>query len=242
MRTIVPQPAGDRVSVVTTRAAACYEAAVDTGSGASIVETEDDPTPIVLILAATLRRAEETPKLAAMMRNAKGNVALRSTVDPQAATVRFGDGRVRVERGVAPDTDVTISTDVNRMADEDAPKPKVSGAATHARLALTAGKVLEPPTGPWRDEARRNWARIVDHPRTPRGIHVVCTDDASQITLGVEPVEFEIHGSAHRLTALFTGQTVFGQEVLEGRLYAVGSLAYLAELTGRSLDVLFGRR
>ena len=79
---IVPQTSGD---VVTTCATAWYEAAVQSESTGSIVETEDDPTPIVLILAATLRRAEETPKLAAMMRNAKGNVALRSTVDPQVA-------------------------------------------------------------------------------------------------------------------------------------------------------------
>ena len=155
--------------------------------------------------------------------------------------MRFGAGRVRVERGVAPDTDVTISTDVNRMADENALKPKVSGAATHARLALMVSKVLEPPTGPWRDEARRFWSRIEDHPRTPRGIHVGCTDENSQITLGSEPVEFEIHGTAHRLTALFTGGTVFGQEVLEGHLYAVGSLEHLAELTGRSIDVMMGR-
>lgn len=227
--------------MVTGRAGAWYEAPVQTAPTGSIVETEDDPTPIVLIVATTLRRAEETPKLAAMMRNAKGNVALRSTVDPQAATIRFGDGRVCVVRGVAADTDVTISTDVNRMADEDAPKPKVAGAATHARLALTASKVLEPPIGPWRDEARRFWARIEHHPRTPRGVHVVCTDERSQITLGVEPVEFEIHGTAHRLTALFTGGTVFGQEVLDGHLYAVGSLEHLAELTGRSIDVMTGR-
>jgi hypothetical protein len=212
------------------------------GTTRSIVETEDDPTPIVLILAATLRRAEETPKLAAMMRGARGTVALRSTVDPQAATIRFGGGRVRVERGVAADADVTIATDVNRMADEDPPRPKVSGAATHARLALLASKVLEPPTGPWRDEARRFWARIESHPRTPRGMHVVCTDERSQITLGAEPVEFEIHGTAHRLHALFTGGTVLGQEVLDGHLYAVGSLEHLAELTGRSIDVSLGRR
>jgi hypothetical protein len=148
---------------------------------------------------------------------------------------------VRIERGVAPDTDVTIATDVNRMADDDAPKPKVSGAATHARLALTAGKVLEPPIGPWRDEARRFWARIADHPATPRGMHVVCTDERSQITLGVEPVEFEIHGTAHRLAALFSGGTALGQQVFDGHLFAVGSLEHLAELTGRSLDVMMGR-
>ena len=164
-------------------------AGADRRRPASIVETEDDPTPIVLILAATLRRAEETPKLAAMMRNAKGNVALRSTVDPQAATIRFGDGRVRVERGVAPDTDVTIATDVNRMADEDAPKPKVSGAATHARLALDreqGARTADRARGGTRPAG--SGPAIEHHPRTPRGVHVVCTDEHSQITLGAEPV------------------------------------------------------
>ena len=48
---------------MTGRAGAWYEAPVQTAPTGSIVETEDDPTPIVLIVATTLRRAEETPKL-----------------------------------------------------------------------------------------------------------------------------------------------------------------------------------
>lgn len=207
----------------------------------SIVETEDDPTPIVMILATTLRRAEQTPKLAAMMAKAKGNVALRSTVDPQAATIRFNRGRVTVVRGVASDTHVTIATDINRMSDEDAPKPKISGAATHLRLALTAGKVLEPPTGTWQEEGVRFWAYVSAHPDSPKGLHVVCLDDGSETTFGPTPPEYEIHGTAHRLTALFTGNIVFGEDVLGGKLYGVGSLRHLAELTGRSLSFMMGR-
>ena len=207
----------------------------------SIVEVEDDPTPIVLILAATLRRAEETPKLAAMMAKAKGNVALKSTVDPQAATIRFERGRVRVVRGVAPDTQVTIATDVNRMSDEDAPKPKVSGAAMHLRLALTAGKVLEPPTGTWAEEAARFWSAASTHPGSPSGLRVVCLDDHTEISLGASPAEYEIHGTAHRLHALFTGGTVFGEDLLSGQLYGVGSLRHMAEITGRSIAYMMGR-
>ena len=217
-----------------------YETLVQDAAG-SIVETEDDPTPIVLIVAATLRRAERTPKLAAMMRKAKGNVALQSTVDPQAATIRFSSGRVRVERGVAPDTHVTIATDVNAMADENPPKPKITGAATHLRLALTAGKVLEPPLGPWPEEARAFWAAASRTPGVPAGVLVTCLDDGTELVLGTAPAEFEIYGTAHRLLALFTGGTVFGQEVLDGNLFAVGSLQHLAELTGRSLDLMMGR-
>ncbi|MBK5287802.1 MAG: hypothetical protein JJE46_04970 [Acidimicrobiia bacterium] len=207
----------------------------------SIVETEDDPTPIVLILATTLRRAEQTPKLAAMMQKAKGNVTLRSTVDPQAATVRFQRGRVRVERGVAADTHVTIATDINRMADDDAPKPRVSGALAHLRLALTISKVLEPPLGTWQQEAARFWAGAADHSGMPAGVRVVCLDDGTELILGAEATEFEIHGTAHRLTAVFTGGSVFGEDVLNGKLYAVGSLQHLAEITGRSLAFMMGR-
>jgi hypothetical protein len=229
-----------RHPTMTAPAPAWYETSMQSTPG-SIVETEDDPTPIVLIVAATLRRSERTPKLAAKMRRAKGNVALASTVDPQAATIRFTGGRVRVERGVAPDTDVTIATDVNRMADEQPPKPKVSGAATHLRLALTAGRVLEPPTGTWQDEARTFWAGFESAPRGPAGVRVVDTDTGGELVLGTAPADFEIHGTAHRLHAMFSGGTVFGQEVLDGNLSAVGSLQHLALLTGRSIDLMMGR-
>lgn len=214
---------------------------VPAAAGPSIVETEADPTPIVLIVATTLRRAEETPRLAAMMAKAKGNVALTSTVDPQAATIRFQRGRVLVERGVAPDTHVTIATDVNRMSEEDAPKPKVSGAATHLRLALTAAKVLEPPVGAWPEEAARFWAAIAPHPGSPAGLRIVCLDERTERSFGTTPAEYEIHGTAHRLRALFTGGTVFGEELLAGHLFGVGSLAHTAQLTGRSLAFMMGR-
>jgi hypothetical protein len=207
----------------------------------SIVETEADPVPIVLIVATTLRRAEQTPKLAALMRKAHGNVALRSTVDPQAATIRFEPDRICVVRGVTPDVHVTIATDLNRMNDEDAPKPKVSGVATHLRLALIAGKLLDPPTGTWQEEAARFWAHAARHPGSPAGLRVVGLDDHSELSLGATPAPYEIHGTAHRLTALFSGNTVFGEELLAGHLYGVGSLKHTAELTGRSLAFMMGR-
>lgn len=222
-------------------APAVTPAPTSTGPRSSIVDTEADATPIVLILAATLRRAEETPKLASMMAKAKGNVALRSTVDPQAATIRFQRGRVRVEHGVAPDTHVTIATDVNRMSELDAPKPNITGAASHLRLALTAGKVLEPPLGTWQEEAARFWSALASHPRSPAGLRVVCLDEHTECSFGIAPADYEIHGTAHRLRAAFSGGTVFGEELLAGNLFGVGSLAHTAELTGRSLAFMMGR-
>lgn len=206
------------------------------------IDTEPDPVPIVLILAATMRRAARTPQLASAIGSTTGNVALRSTVDPQAATLRFGDGGVTVVRGVSPDADVVIAADINKLADENPPKPKVTGAARHPKLALTVGKLLEPPHGTWQEEAQRFFEHArATNPRLPRGLRVVCTDDGAEVALGDTPAEFEIHGSNHALLNVFCGNSVLGQDLLDGKLFAVGKLAHLAELTGSSLSWMLGR-
>ncbi len=205
------------------------------------IEVEPDPVPIVLILAATLRRAARTPKLASAIGRTKGNVALKSTADPQAATMRFGNGGVTVVRGVSDDTDVLIAADVNTMADENPPRPKVIGAGRHPMLALTVGKLLEPPHGSWQQEAQRFFTFATARPGVPRAIRIVCTDDGSEITLGDHPAEYEIHGSEHALLNVFCGNTVLGQDLLDGKIFAVGKLAHLAELTGRSLAWVLGQ-
>ncbi len=206
------------------------------------IDVEPDPVPIVLILAATLRRAARTPKLAAAIGQVKGNVALRSTVDPQAATMRFGNGGVTVVRGVSDDADVVIAADINTMADEKPPKPKVTGAARHLRLALTVGKLLDPPHGTWQEEAERFFSFATTRPGVPTSMRVVCTDDGSELTLGDTSVEYELHGSEHALLNVFCGNTVLGQDLLDGKIFAVGKLAHLAELTGRSLAWMLGGR
>lgn len=204
------------------------------------IDVEPDPVPIVLILAATLRRAARTPQLAAAIGQAKGNVALRSTVDPQAATMRFGNGGVTVVRGVSADADVVIAADLNKMADEKPPKPKVKGAARHPKLALTVSKLLEPPHGTWQEEARRFFAFAATRPGNPRSTRVVCIDDGSELILGDSPAEYELHGTQHALLNVFCGNTVLGQDLLDGKLQAVGKLAHLAELTGCSLAWMLG--
>jgi hypothetical protein len=205
------------------------------------IDVEPDPVPIVLILAATLRRAARTPKLAAAIGRTKGNVALKSTTDPQAATMRFGGGGVTVVRGIAAATDVLIAADLNTMADEKPPAPKVVGAVRHPKLAYTVSKLLEPPHGTWQEEAQRFFAFATEQPGAPRSMRVVCTDDGSEIVLGEPPVEYELHGSEHSLLNIFLGNTVLGQDLLDGKVFAVGTLAHLAGLTGRSLAWMLGR-
>jgi len=204
------------------------------------IDVEPDPVPIVLILATTLRRAARTPQLAAAIGRINGNVALRSTVDPQAATMRFGGGGVTVVRGVSEDADVVIAADLNKLADEKPPKPKVTGIPRHPKLAMTVSKLLDPPHGTWQEEAQRFFAFATKHPGVPRSMRVVCTDDGSELTLGNVPSEYELHGSEHALLNVFLGNSVIGQDLLDGKIFAVGKLAHLAELTGRSLAWMLG--
>ena len=204
------------------------------------ITLEDDPTPLVRILGATLRRSARNPALESKLRSMHGVVALKSSVDPQAATIRFDKGRLSLEHGVAADSGVVIEVDLTKMNEPDAPKPKVKGAAKHLKLALDAGKVLDPPAGAWQDEAIAFWEFARNHPRMPARLDVVCTDDGARMVLGGGEPHYELYGSARALNSVFTGGSVLGEDLLNGKLCAVGSLQHLAELTGRSIAWMFG--
>ena len=137
------------------------------GDEAVQITLEDDATPLVRILGATLRRSARNPALESKLKGMRGVVALKSSVDPQAVTIRFDKGRVALERGVAADSGVVIEADLTKMNDPGAEKPKLKGVARHPKLALAANKVLDPKPGPWQDEARLFWAFAHNHPRMP---------------------------------------------------------------------------
>ncbi len=210
------------------------------GDEAVQITLEDDATPLVRILGATLRRSARNPALESKLKGMRGVVALKSSVDPQAVTMRFDKGRVAIERGVAADSGVVIEADLTKMNEPGAEKPKLKGVARHLKLALAANKVLDPQPGPWQDEARLFWGFAHNHPRMPATLLVVCTDDGSRLVLGNGEPEYELHGSARALNSVFTGGSVLGEDLLNGKLRAVGSLQHLAELTGRSIAWMLG--
>ena len=96
-----------------------------------------------------------------------------------------------------------------------------------------------PPHGTWQEEAGAFWNFSVNHPGCPSGLRVVCTDDDSEITFGAR-VEYEIHASQHALLNVFCGNTVMGQDLLDGKIHAIGALRHTAELTGRSIAWMLG--
>ena len=203
---------------------------------APVIQVDDDAPPVVRGVAATLRRAERDPKLVPHLQRMKGVLALRSSVDKQAVTARFDGGRVRLSAGVAGDADVVITLDF----DDPASKPKVTGAARHPVLALGASKVLEPPTGTWQEEAQAFWAFAKDAPRMPSAVKVTATDEGAVLVLGEGEPVYEIEGPAAALTSVFAGGSVFGEDLLHGKVFAIGTLEHASVLTGRSIAWVMG--
>jgi hypothetical protein len=196
-----------------------------------------DAPPVSRGVAARLKRSAAHPALARRMARMKGVLALRSSIDKQAATLRFDRGRIAVGGGVAQDAGLVITLNF----DDPAVKPRVKGALRHPLLGLAAAKVLEPPVGSWRDEASAFWAFAQNAPRMPRSVLVVCTDDGSRLQLGEagEP-DYEVHGSAKELQAAFSGDSILLDAVLAGRLLVVGSLEHASVLTGRAIAWTLG--
>ncbi len=112
-------------------------------------EIQPHAPPFVLGVATMLKRSAAHPRLAKRLRGMSGVLGLRSSVDPQTATVRFAKGRIALSSGVASDAGVVITLDPN----DASAKPKVEGAAKHPLFALALAKVMEPPKRPWQDEA-----------------------------------------------------------------------------------------
>ena len=206
------------------------------------ITLEDHGPPIVHILGGTLRRAAAQPKLAKRMDKMRGRVALKSTTDPQAATISFDKGTIHVTHGVAPDADVVISADLNTMGRPGAPKPKVKGAARHLGFALGVSKVLDPPTpGGWVGAVEEFWPRAASEPGRPDLLRVVCTDDGKEITVGqAGGTTVELHGPAWALLAVFTGGDHLAAAVLEQRVQIVADTPALSRFVGVITRLMLG--
>jgi hypothetical protein len=204
------------------------------------VVLEPDATPLVRIIATTLRDSASDADVARKAERLRGVFALRSEKDPQAVTMRFDRGRVALTHGVAPDAQVVVTVDLDNMSGPDAPKPKARGAFRHLRFALGVSKLLEPKARPWPEHVHAFWAFAGDRRGMPERLRVVCLDDGAAVDVGTgteEPAScYEIHGSALALVSIFSGNSVFGQDLLEGKVYAIGSLQHASVLTGSFLE------
>ena len=201
------------------------------------VELEPDAVPIVRVMGALVRRSLRDEALAAKVAKLDGVAAVQSATDPQAVSFRFQRGSLHLSRGVAADVDVTITADLD---DPDA-KPKLSGAVRRPQLAMTVGKLLEPPVGSWEDEAETFLSAALQDPICPRPIRLVSTDSGRSRQWGGdgEPA-IEIHATDDELASCAAGQNVIAERLLEGHLTVVGDLRDLSVLTKFNIAHLFG--
>jgi len=204
------------------------------------VQLEPDATPLVRIIATTLRDSLSDATATQKADRLRGVFVLRSQKDPQAVTMRFDRGRVELTRGVAKDAQVVVTVDLDNMSGPDAPKPQARGALLHLRFALGVSKLLEPKARPWTGHATAFWAFASERPGMPDRLRVVCLDDGTALDLGGDrngqPSScYEIHGSATALVSIFSGNSVFGQDLLDGKVYAIGSMQHASVITGSFL-------
>lgn len=203
------------------------------------ITTEDDPTPLVLIMANVVRRsATASPAAVAKL---KGVAVVRSATDAQAVTLRFDRGDVHLEHGIAADAGVQIAIDFDLDGLPEAPPPKVTGAARHPRFALGLAKVLEPPMPDLATATNEFWAAAKDVHDMPSGLKVVATDSGETAEVGDDATEiYEISGPADRLVRMLTGQAPALVEVQEGRCHVRGSLGAAVAVTRATVLVGLG--
>ena len=201
-----------------------------------VIEVEDDPVPIVKIIAAQFRRSMRHPEFVKVARRFNGTFALASTTDPQAVTVRGSGGRLSLAHGVADDAKIVVRLDFNKPDEE----PTVDGLWRHPLLALGVGKLMENYDKSWTDSAARFWERAHHVPRMPAAIRLRCTDDNRELILGEGAPQVLLEGTEKQLTELLSGSTVFVLAVMEGKVKIDGSLEHLTILSEVTKDMMLG--
>ncbi len=75
----------------------------------------------------------------------------------------------------------------------------------------------------------------------PARLRVVCTDDATEVTFGAsDGPTYEVHGNADALVSVFSGSSILGQDMLDGKVMCIGTIEHVSILTGRCIAWAFG--
>lgn len=202
-----------------------------TSSAAAVIATEDDPTPLVLSLARTLRASVRDPELRELVAKTNGTVSLKSVTDAQAATLTFEDGGVRVDHGVREGVEpLELHFD-----------PEYSVGETSDEVGAAAAKLLCPPLPDWREAAAHFWEVNQGTRGFPTRLVIVCWDEESEATFGDGDDVYQIHGYGPALAAVLSGQVdSFLIAAAYGLVSIVGSAAQMSVVSGGHWKVRFG--
>ncbi|MFE2425934.1 hypothetical protein ACFXJ5_04110 [Streptomyces sp. NPDC059373] len=197
------------------------------------VALEDDPTPLVLSVGRTLRASARVPELLRLMETLQETVVVKSKDDPQAATIRFGNGGVAVDHGAVGDPDVVLTVNLaDRFAVES-----VGGAESGSPLVSAVRRILEPPLPPWQVAALAFWEFTSGDTGMPQQLVIGCREE--ELVLGAGTPRYFIGGDAEKLARVFTGTDLFLDEVYVGALAVRGTMTQLSVMAGASMKVRF---
>ena len=200
------------------------------------VSTESDPTPLVKIFANKFKKALEQPEYASAISHFSGSFALQSTADPQSITVDVQGGVISIRHGVQSTAKIIVHLNFNKPAN-----PKVQGLFRHPLFSMKVSRLLNFPTLPWTVAAEQFWERNHCYPGMPKGIRITCTTDDQVLLLGEEH-EVTITGAGDHIAEVFSGNTVFIQSFVTGKLQVDSSFEHAVVLSDVSVQMLLGDR
>jgi len=190
------------------------------------IATEDDPTPLVLALAADLTRRRRDPAFDDLTAATRGKAGVRVGPGPEAATIDL-DGGPAVRRGLVGAQVVATLSPCHRW-DED----EIWGAHDHPELARWVSELTSPPPRDWREAARRLWAELESTPGAPPALAVVELDSGEREHCGDGGRAYEIRGRKEALLDLLEGRSALMEEASAGSIQIRGTFPEISVITG----------
>jgi hypothetical protein len=201
------------------------------------ISTDPDPTPLVKIFAGKFNRGLSDTKFSQRVREFRGSFALVSTTTPQSLTITGDSQGISICSGARKNALITIRLDFDKPG-----KPQIDGLFHHPLFARKVSKLLEFPVMHWTDALNKFWEKNHNYCGMPTGINVHCNDENQGHLLGKEPAEMQITGNAHDIANTFSGESVFVQSVMLGRLRAIASFEHTVVLSDVTAQMLLGER
>jgi len=200
------------------------------------VTTDKEATPMVRVLASTLRLALQRPETQKLLSGLDGSFTVKSINGAQAATYTFDGNQVSLKAGKSKAAKVMIEADL----DDPSAKPKITGLLRHPIAAMRFGELLSLPLPNWADSAKRFWAATYDLPNMPEKLIITNKDEDRSLTFGEGIETVELIGTTNILEPLFAGHSILSLDVMTGKLQYRGSLEHLTGMSNACQKLLMG--
>lgn len=204
--------------------------------GAVAVTHAADAPPFARALAQQISLHGLTESGRRRMGTFRGVVGVRSSRDPQRATIRGHGSSIELAHGVADDVDLEVTIDperrdvvlAHRQVRQSGPSPEEVAA------------MLDPVLPHWVELAEPFWEACREVPGLP-SIRLVETGETPprELTLGTNDRVYEIWGTARSLGRLLAGLDFFADAVFAGDLRIRGTFSDFSVVSGASMRVMW---